>query len=109
MGVLNNVQPEKSLCFKGQTGKGGQKSKQRTSILFCCNDDGSEKMKLKRRSHTCNRKTMCSIGAGRLPCIYKTNKKSWMTGAFFQEFLPYLDNKMLCKGRNILLFLDQCA
>ncbi|EEC05929.1 centromere protein B, putative, partial [Ixodes scapularis] len=106
-GALINVQPEMSLCFKGQTCKAGQKSKQRTALLFCCNDDGSEKMKLTVIGRI--KKSRCFIGAGRLSCIYKANKKFWMTGAFFQEFLTYLDNKTLCKGRNILLFLDQCA
>lgn len=42
-GVFINVQPEKSLCFKVQTCKDGEKSKRRVTILFCCNVDGSEK------------------------------------------------------------------
>ena len=103
--IFLNVQPEKSLCFKGQTCQGGEKSK-RVTVLSCCNANGSEKMKLT----VIGRFLMpwCFKLAGRLPCIYRANKKPWMTHALFKEFLMYLDNKMECSNRKIVLFLDQC-
>lgn len=77
--VFINIHSENSLCFKGQTCKGRQKSTQRGTALFCCI---SEMMKLTVIGRFV--KPRCLKGAGRLPYIYEANKKSWVTGAFFQ-------------------------
>lgn len=106
-GLFYNLQPEKSLCFKGEACQGGQKSKQRVTVLFCCNADGSEKMPLTVIGKY--QKPRCFKAAGRLPCIYRANKKAWMTSALFVEFVTYLDRKMSCQNRKIVLLMDQCA
>lgn len=106
-GLFFNVQPEKSLCFKGQNCQGGEKSKNRITVLFCCNADGSEKFKLTVVGKF--QKPRCFKNAGPLPCVYKANKRAWMTTSIFQEFLIYLDHKMSSKNRKIVLILDQCS
>lgn len=105
-GLFYNLQPEKSLCFKGEACRGGQKSKQRVTVLFCCNADGSEKMQLTVIGKS--QKPRCFKAAGRLPCIYKANKKAWMTSSLFLEFATDLDRKMCSQNRKIVLILDQC-
>lgn len=105
-GLFYNLQPEKSLCFKGEACHGGQKSKQRVTVLFCCNSDGSEKVQLTVIGKS--QKPRCFKVAGRLPCLYKANKKAWMTSSLFLEFVTYLDRKMSSQNRNIVLILDQC-
>lgn len=45
-GLFYNLQPEKSLCFKGKSCQGSHKRKQRVAVLFPCDANGSEKMKL---------------------------------------------------------------
>ncbi|XP_064462149.1 tigger transposable element-derived protein 6-like [Ornithodoros turicata] len=94
-GLFFNVQPEKSLCFKGQNRQGGEKSKNRITVLFCCNGDGSEKFKLTVIGKF--QKPRCFKNAGPLPCVYKANKRAWMTTTIFQEFLIYPDHKMSSK------------
>jgi hypothetical protein len=49
---LKNAPKTKTICtyqtrmtFKGDTCNDGNKSKDRLTILFCCNSDGSEKLK----------------------------------------------------------------
>ncbi|XP_049267194.1 tigger transposable element-derived protein 6-like [Rhipicephalus sanguineus] len=106
-GLFFNLQPERSLCMKGQACHGSQKSKERVTVLFCTNADGSEKIQLTVIGKS--KQPRCFRSAGRLPCLYKGNKKAWMTADFFREFLTTLDRKMGAKNRKILLFVDQCS
>ncbi|KAK8766588.1 hypothetical protein V5799_006630 [Amblyomma americanum] len=106
-GLFFNLQPERSLCVKGQACQGGQKSKERVTVLFCCNSDGSEKLQLTVIGKS--KKPRCFRSAERLPVFYKGNRKAWMTGDFFREFLTSLDRKMASRNRKILLFVDQCS
>lgn len=39
-----------------------------------------------------------------LPVMYRANKKAWMTGVLFVEWLQWFDRQM--KGRKVLLFVD---
>lgn len=105
--LFYNLQPDKSLCFKGKACQGGQMSKQRITVLFCRNSNGSEKVQLTIIYRY--QKPRCFKMAGRLPCIYKANRKAWMASALFTEFLTYLDRKMGSQNRKICLILDQCA
>ena len=41
-----------------------------------------------------------------LNVIYKSNKKSWMTGKEFREYVNGLNNKMRVQNRKILLIVD---
>nr|XP_037290390.1 tigger transposable element-derived protein 4-like [Rhipicephalus microplus] len=45
-GIFYKFKPGKTFCFGDDTCHGGKKSKERISVLFCCNMDGSEKEKL---------------------------------------------------------------
>ncbi|XP_071952507.1 tigger transposable element-derived protein 4-like [Antedon mediterranea] len=45
----------------------------------------------------------------RLPVVWKANRKAWMTGALFDDYLTDLNNQMMFQGRNILLFLDNAS
>lgn len=106
-GLFFNLQPEKSLCLKGEACQGGKKSKERITVLLCCNADGSEKLKLTVIGKS--QKPRCFKRESHLPCVYRANKKAWMTAALFEEFLSLLDRRMACKNRKIVLILDQCA
>jgi hypothetical protein len=64
---------------------GVKKSKERITILFACNADGSEKLPLffigKSAKPRCfNRKSGKELGF-----YYRNNKKAWMTAVLFEE------------------------
>uniref|UniRef100_H3GEU1 DDE-1 domain-containing protein n=1 Tax=Phytophthora ramorum TaxID=164328 RepID=H3GEU1_PHYRM len=44
--------------------------------------------------------------AAQLGFLYRSNKKTWMTGLLFREWLLDLDHDMRAKGRRIILLLD---
>lgn len=71
------------------------------------NADGSETMQLTVIGKS--KQPRCFRSAGRLPCLYKGNKKVWMTADFFRDFLTYLDRKMAAKNWKTLLFVGQCS
>ncbi|XP_072145362.1 tigger transposable element-derived protein 6-like [Dermacentor andersoni] len=84
-----------------------KKSKERVTVLLCCNADGTEKLKPTVIGKYW--KPRCFSRNPRLPVIYKANKKAWMTGALFTELLTFLDARMRAANRRILLVLDNCA
>ncbi|GFO19324.1 tigger transposable element-derived protein 4-like [Plakobranchus ocellatus] len=43
-----------------------------------------------------------------LPVEYTANKKAWMTGAIFENWLRKLDRKFLLQGRSIAMVMDNC-
>lgn len=64
---------------------GVKKSKQRITILFACNADGSEKLPLffigkAARPRCFRKKTGTELGF-----YYRNNKKAWMTAVLFEE------------------------
>jgi len=49
------------------------------------------------------------VDKGLLPVIYRANRKAWMTGLLFKEWLEHLDGKMRSQKWKILLLLDNCG
>ena len=44
-----------------------------------------------------------------LPCRYRSQKKSWMDSALFEEWVTELDRKFVREGRKIALIVANCA
>ena len=44
-----------------------------------------------------------------LPCRYRHQKKSWMDGILYEEWVRELDWKFLPEGRNVALMIDNCS
>lgn len=106
-GLFFNLQPNKTLTYKGDPCHGGTKSKQRITVLLTCNADGSEKLDplvIGKFS-----KPRCFKNIKKLPTKYGANSNAWMTSVIFEEYLLHLDRQMAAKNRKILLFIDQCA
>ena len=71
--------------------EGSKKDKTRITIAFTCNSDGTDRFVPLFIGHAkaprCfNRKTAQQHGL-----YYMYNKKAWMTGVFFQDYLHYFD------------------
>eukprot|EP00257_Ricinus_communis_P015187 XP_015573052.1 uncharacterized protein LOC107261047 [Ricinus communis] len=47
-----------------------------------------------------------NVNIGNLNCYYRANKKAWVTGLHFQEFVRWFDNRMA--DRNVLLIVGNC-
>ena len=43
-----------------------------------------------------------------LPCRYRNQRKSWMDGKSFEEWLRELDRKFAFEGRNVTFVIDNC-
>ena len=105
-GLFYNLLPDKTLAIKGDPCKGGKRSKERLTVLLCCNMDGSDKLKPLIIGKSENPRAF--RGVRELPCSYKANKKAWMTSAFFIQWLNAFDAKMGVKNRKVVLFIDNC-
>ena len=54
------------------------------------------------------RKPRCFKTVKFLPYRYRHQKKSWMDGILFEEWVRELDRKFLSEGRNVALVIDNC-
>ena len=43
-----------------------------------------------------------------LPCRYRNQRKSWMGGKLFEEWLRELDRKFAYEGRTVVFVIDNC-
>ncbi|XP_046395439.1 tigger transposable element-derived protein 6-like [Ischnura elegans] len=106
-GFFYNLLPDSTLATKGEICHGGKRSKERLTVLFCTNSDGSEKLKPFVIGKFASPR--CFKHVKKLPCRYGNNKSAWMTAILFREWLASLDAVMGGKNRKILLFLDGCT
>lgn len=106
-GVFYQLLPNKTMCYKDDTCKGGKHSKVRITALFCCNASGTHKMKpliIGRYA-----RPRCFKGLASLPCDYTHNSKAWMSRELFTKWIVRVNNEMADKNRKILLILDNCS
>ncbi|UYV60770.1 TIGD4 [Cordylochernes scorpioides] len=100
-GLFWRLLPDKTLHFKGETCTGGKASKERITILLCCNMDGSEKMQPLVIGKA--KQPICFRGIKHLPVQYEANQKAWMTGLLFESWVRHIDKKMAGQHRQIIL------
>ncbi|XP_054724765.1 tigger transposable element-derived protein 4-like [Uloborus diversus] len=106
-GLFFRVLPNKTLCFKGEKRSGGKSSKERLTVLLCCNSEGEFEVLLvigKAKKPRCFK----NINPKTLSVQWYFNRKAWMTQNIMIEWLTALDDKMCKTNRKILLFLDNC-
>ena len=105
--IIEEVLPDRTLAYKGESCHGGKHSKDRLTVLLCVNSDGSDKQMpiviVK------SPKPRCFKNVKKLPIKYYANSKAWMTTEIFCSFLHSLDAQMGAQNRQIILFVDNCA
>jgi len=98
-------QPCKSFVVESDDCKGLKQKKERLTILLCCSMKGEKYNPLiigKSRSPRClNNFNPDTVGVD-----YTHSKNAWMTSMLFKLWCQNLNDKMVKKGRNILLVLD---
>ncbi|XP_021928999.1 tigger transposable element-derived protein 6-like [Zootermopsis nevadensis] len=109
-GLFYRQHPTRSLIERRETCKGGKKSKERITVLLCCNSRG-EKLKpvvivnaARPRAFKTN-----NVKLDDLPVIWCHNKKAWMTSKIYPEWLNEVNLKMKRANRKILLLVDNAT
>ena len=85
---------------------GTKKSKNRITLLLCCNASGTEKFKplLIHRYET--PRCLNRIDKNKLPVEYYWNKTTWMQVSIWEDYLKKLNLRMRRQQRHILLLID---
>lgn len=107
-GLFYRALPDKTLCFQGEKCSGGKCSKERLTLLLCCNMLGDFETPLvigKAKKPRCFK----NIDVRKLCVSWKSNKKAWMTTDIMSDWLVELDNKMKRQKRKIILFMDNAT
>lgn len=99
--------PDRTLTFKNEKCHGGKNSKERITVMLVANMDGSQKLKPLMIGKFSNPRCFKNVKSFRL--MYRSNKKAWMTGVLFTEWLLCIDVDMKKANRKILMFVDNCT
>ena len=104
-GLFFRELPTKTLTEKAKACFGGKHSKERLTLLLCCNMKGEMEKPLvigKSRKPRCFK----NIDVSNLPVIWKSQRKAWNTAVIMEEWLKLFNRKMQRDNRHVLLFLD---
>jgi hypothetical protein len=104
--LFYNLLPDKTLAVRGDSCKGGKRSKERLTVLLCTNMDGSDKIKPMVIGKWAQPR--CFKGIKNLPCRYEHNAKAWMTSGLFAQWLRAFDARIGGKNRKVVSFVDNC-
>ncbi|CAF2944116.1 unnamed protein product [Rotaria sp. Silwood2] len=80
-GLFFEFMPDKSLTLNREECKGGKKSKERYTILFCVNSTGEEKLKplvINMYSKSLKPRSFKNLNVNKLPVDWRANKTAWM-------------------------------
>lgn len=104
-GLFYKALPSGTLAKKGDKVVGGKTQKERLTLLFLTNMNGTEK-------------TVYAIGKAKnphcfrgkqIPLPYYSQNKSWMTNKIWVSIIKEFDSKMLKQKRKVLLLVDNAA
>ena len=88
-GLYYRAIPDGTYTTKGEKVSGGKKSKNRLTVLLCCNSEGSHKLPPLVISTSKNPRSFKNVS--QLPVPYKANSSAWMTGELFSNWLIGVD------------------
>lgn len=97
-----------TYCDKDTQVSGGKRAKDRVTVALCASMTG-EKLQPLVIGKSAKPRCFGKIKVENLPVIYRYNKKAWMNGRIFEEWLKNVDKKMRRQKRKILLFLDNAS
>jgi hypothetical protein len=101
-GLFYNLAPDTTISRRQI--EGSKKDKTRLTIGFTCNADGSDCLPPLFIGHAAKPRCFNKKSGAELGFFYLHNKKAWMTGVFFQEFIKIFNNHV--NKRRVLLLLD---
>lgn len=104
-GLFFRAMPDRSLVIKGSDCAGGKKSKDCLTVALCVSASGEVEKPLvigKSLKPRCFK----NVDTNSLSVSWTANRKAWMTGDIFREWLTKFNAKMQRKKRHVLLLLD---
>ena len=104
-GLFYQCLPNKSYQLKTGKCSGGKHNKIRITGLAAANAVGS---KLPMFIIGKAKKPRCFKNIKTLPCRYRTQKKSWMDGVLFEEWVRDLNKRFESEKRKMALIIDNC-
>ncbi len=104
-GLFYQCMPNKTLALKSEKCTGGKHSKVRLTGMAAANAIGD---KLPMFVIGRAKKPRCFAGVRSLPCRYRNQKKSWMDGDLFKEWVKELDSKFVAEKRKVAVLVDNC-
>ncbi|KAL6493089.1 hypothetical protein OROGR_032848 [Orobanche gracilis] len=100
--LFYKLQANHSLATKQLECK--KNDKERITVVICCNEDGSKKNPLWFIGKYAKPRCFKNVNMSSLNWEYSANKRAWMTGILFQEYVQQLHKKI--EGRKVLLIVD---
>ena len=97
--------PNKSYQLKSEKCYGKKLSKIRITGMAAANAMGD---KLDMFFNGKAKNPRCFKNVKFLPCRYRNQRKSWMDGKLFEDWLRELDRKFAFEGRNVAFVIDNC-
>uniref|UniRef100_H3A4H9 HTH CENPB-type domain-containing protein n=1 Tax=Latimeria chalumnae TaxID=7897 RepID=H3A4H9_LATCH len=104
-GLFFRALPDKTLVVKAEDCKRGKHSKEHLTVVICANIEGTFTKPWvigKAQRPRCFR----NLDLTKLPVTWRHNKKAWMTGDLFKEWISEFNRIQKLKNRKALLFLD---
>ncbi|XP_012555218.2 tigger transposable element-derived protein 6-like [Hydra vulgaris] len=103
-GLFYQCLPNKTYHLSREKCFGGKNSKVRLKGIAAESASG-EKLPMFGKS----KNPRCFKHIKRLPCTYKNQLKSWMTGDLFTEWVMKLDSFFRAQDRKVALLVDNCS
>ena len=91
--MFHRTLPTKSMCVKVDIADGGNKAKDRISVLLACSAAG-ENLTPFVTGRSANPRGFQGLARSACPVSYSSNKKAWMTAELFQQWLDKLNSKI---------------
>ena len=105
-GLFWRMLPDRTFYFNRKSCTGGKQAKDRITVLLATNMTGTSKLKPLVLGKAKNPR--CFRGIKHIPVHYRANKKAWLTGDLWEEWIRKVDKSMRNLGRHILLLIDNC-
>ena len=96
-GLIFRMLPNKTIASKGADCHGNKNSKDRMTLIFCANADGTEKYELAMIGKYQNPR--CFKNVSHLPVMYYAQQNAWMDKEIYKKWLQQLDKTMTKEGR----------
>ena len=93
-GLFFKCLPDKTFNIRGNKCFNGEKSKERLTLLFCCNSTGTHKMVPLVIGKSAKPRCLARVNMSNLGVYYRNNTKAWMTEVIFREWLLKIDKSL---------------